>query len=639
MPLEMDLMVPLFQKGGSVMRGVAQAGKKAAEAQKTQQTQQLKKGKKLVEVLKSLKEEGDIGAIRRLERIGDEAPYAAERIDERALRSALSGGDNAATLAIIKPQDFRYLAAPLPSDYLSYERTPTLGAMELGGTITPPEYLRHLSDISQNQGFRDIPFLQYGEQKGTSRLGVKGHEGRHRMRALEDMGDEGALVRLLPQASVREPLPRMSRSEFLEALAEKYGTPLRLDPEDFESVITDLSKPVTPFQKGGSALKGAIAAGKAAKEAKKDKPPKVKQTVKEPVRVAFPGIYKRPDVIAAEAAAQVAPESPALKQLFGVTRQDLADIARSRKGNLPGTLPGAAANPRGSEAATKVMTRANEQRILDAMAEAEKYPELVTGMDPWYVMDPLYQLMVKELGPEQAMKEYPMMNALMGMASPGSEVTTEIPRGSAAYYLQKQGRFPEFEEFLGMPFSQRGPEVAEDIRTVPGHMYHSTAQAVPMRRFLESGEMEMTTPKVPLYIQASGVPEVGFQTRTPVGDAHWSRATGLADVRGAKQFAGSVSNPEMTQLAPWWRSKIAEQLGIEPVSAQARAWGTFAPQTGVTTPIGSPKLELLADQAVLAGRRMGVPPEDALKMFILGEGRLGKKEGGAVQKGALAVLS
>lgn len=404
-------------------------------------------------------------------------------------------------------------------------------------------------------------------------------------------------------------------------------------------VSSEIDLLVPLFQKGGSAIKGAIAAGKAAKQAQKAKPPKVKQTVKDPVRVAFPGIYQRPDVIAAQAAAQVAPESPALKQLFGVTRQDLADIAKSRQGNLPGTLPGAAANPRGSEAASQIMTRANEQRILDAMSEAEKYPELVTGMDPWYVMDPLYQLMVKELGPEMADQEYRKMNILMGMASPGSEVTTEIPRGTAAYYLQNQGRFSEFEELLGMPASQRGPDFPQDIRSVPGHMYHSTAQAVPMRKYLESGKMEMTTPKVPLYIEASGVPEIGFQTQTPVGDAHFVRATGLADVRGAKQFAGSVTNPEMTQLAPWWRKKIAGELGIEPVSAQARAWGTFAPQTGVTTPIGSPKLELLADQAVLAGQRMGISAEEALKMFIIGEGRLGKKKGGAVRKGGLAAQS
>ena len=42
--------------------------------------------------------------------------------------------------------------------------------------------------------------------------------------------------------------------------------------------------------------------------------------IQNPQRVANPGIYKRPDVIAAEAAARVEPEHPALKQLFGVTR-------------------------------------------------------------------------------------------------------------------------------------------------------------------------------------------------------------------------------------------------------------------------------------------------------------------------------
>jgi hypothetical protein len=213
---------------------------------------------------------------------------------------------------------------------------------------------------------------------------------------------------------------------------------------------------VLQMSKGGKALSAVKKGVETAKKEVKARAPKIKQTVKDPERLAFPGIYKRPDEIAAEAASRVAPESPALKRLFGVTRQDLADIARSRKGNLPGILPGAAANPKGSLAAERIMTPRNTQRILDAMAEAEKYPELVTGMDPWYVMDPLYQMMLKELGPDLAKQEYIKMNTLMGMASPGSEVTTEIPRGTAAYYLQKQGRFPEFEALLGKPASQRG---------------------------------------------------------------------------------------------------------------------------------------------------------------------------------------
>ena len=79
--------------------------------------------------------------------------------------------------------------------------------------------------------------------------------------------------------------------------------------------------------------------------------------IQNPVRVANPGIYKRPDVIAAEAAARVEPEHPALKQLFGVTRQDLYDISQAgtRQGNKETQLwqPGKPGAP--NEAALAVM--------------------------------------------------------------------------------------------------------------------------------------------------------------------------------------------------------------------------------------------------------------------------------------------
>jgi hypothetical protein len=362
------------------------------------------------------------------------------------------------------------------------------------------------------------------------------------------------------------------------------------------------------------------------------KPTKIKPTVLSPERIAFPGIYDNPATIAAEAASRVAPESPNLKRLFGVNREELYEIGKDLRGNLPGTLPGAAENPRGSAAAEKIMTPKNVQRILDVNAEAEKYPSLVQGMDPWYVMTPYYKRMVELLGPEVAAFEYRMQNALSGMASPGSEVNTEIPRGSAAYFLHKQGRFPEFVEHLGLPNAKRGAlGVAEDIINVPGHMYHKTAQAIPMEKFLRTGELDMSSPKVPMYIEASGVPETGFQTQTPVGDAHWSRAVGLGDTRTSKNYGASVSNPEMTQLAPWWRDKIAAELGIESVPAQARTWGAFSGQTGVTTPIGAPKLELIADQIAATANRLGVSLETARDMVMMGKARMGKAEGGMVE--------
>ena len=72
------------------------------------------------------------------------------------------------------------------------------------------------------------------------------------------------------------------------------------------------------------------------------------QTVRNPQRMAFPGIYKNPKDIAAEAAARVEPEDPSLKRLFGVTRDDLYQMGKGRVGNVSGALPGAAAKPKGA---------------------------------------------------------------------------------------------------------------------------------------------------------------------------------------------------------------------------------------------------------------------------------------------------
>ena len=364
--------------------------------------------------------------------------------------------------------------------------------------------------------------------------------------------------------------------------------------------------------------------------------PAYEQTVTNPLRNAFPGIYKRPDIIAQEAAARVAPESPALKQLFGVTRDDLYEMGKGRVGNVSGVLPGAAANPKGSRAAMDVMNPRNEQRLLDVLSEAEKYPALVKGMDPWYIMDPAYQRLEQLVGPEEAVKRYRQLNTLTGMASPGSDVLTEMNRGTAANYLATQGRFGDFVNYAGKPMGARGADFPEDLRAVMGHPYHRTAQAIPMQQYLDTGTVQMSSPKVPAYIQASGVPQTGFQTDLPVGDAHWSRAVGLADTRGAATRKGqsvipgaSVSNPEMSTLAPWWKDKIAGEIGIESVPAQARAWGAFSPQTGVESPIGAPKLEMLSMKIMEAANRLGITPEQARDMILKGEAYAGKKEGGS----------
>lgn len=348
-------------------------------------------------------------------------------------------------------------------------------------------------------------------------------------------------------------------------------------------------------------------------------------TVANPQRAAFPGIYKDPRVIAAEAAENTVPESRSLFDLFGVTRSDMASVARNRQGNQA-PITNFAARPKGSEAAENVMTRPNTQRIIDTLGEAEKYPELVTGMDAWYVMDPAFHRLVELVGKDEAIKRYNQFNTLSGMASPGSDVLTELNRGSAANYLATQGRFGDFMKYGGVAEANRGANFPADMAGVMSHPYHSTAQAGPMQKFMTSGRMEMDSPKVPLYIQSAGVPETGFQTALPVGDAHWSRGVGLADTRNTQMRKGvevvpgaSVSNTELQTLGDWWKTNVAGELGIESVPAQARAWGTFARQTGVETPVGAPKLELLAQKIMQTAQQTGLPPELVRDRVLLGE--------------------
>ena len=351
-------------------------------------------------------------------------------------------------------------------------------------------------------------------------------------------------------------------------------------------------------------------------------------TVMNPERIAFPDIYKNPKELVQEAASRVAPENPLLKQLFNVSRQDLFDISQqgTRAGNITDAPFKTAKNPKGAAHAQQVMNPRNVQRLQDIVAEAKQQPELYKGMASWYTMDPLYRRFVDIYGPDRAIGEYNKFNTLTGMASPGSEVLTELNRGTAANMMDTLGRFEDFRKFGGVSEFKRGADFPPELSGVIGHPYHSTAQAGPMGKYLASGLLEMDSAKVPSYIVASGVPETGFQTRFAVGDAHFSRLLGLPDVRGATTKKGvptipkaSASVPEMVSIAPFFRQKIAEPMGIEAVPAQAVIWGAGSGATGVTSPIGAPKLELLAQQIGETAMRLGVSPETARDMIIRGQ--------------------
>lgn len=345
-------------------------------------------------------------------------------------------------------------------------------------------------------------------------------------------------------------------------------------------------------------------------------PPRLKpgEYVRDRQRTAFPGIYDRPDEIAARAAANTAPESPALRELFGVTRDDLYQMSQAPRVN-PSTvrLP---ANPRGSQAAENIMTPRNTQRLIDTMAEAQKYPELSQGMAAWYNMDPARdRLQQISNNPDLAFERF---NTYSGMASPGSDVMTELRRGTTARMLDEQGRMDDWIRYGGNPAASGVPA---DMVGVPGHPYHPTAHVIPMEHYSRTGEIGIKAPKVPPYIQASLPQSMGGTWTTPVGDAHFSRAVGLADTRKSQEYGGSVSTPELSTLMPWW-SRISNEVGLQEVPAQATTWGVFSRETGVETPVGKPKLELLADSIMRRAFELGKDPRQVRDDVLTGRERL-----------------
>ena len=177
---------------------------------------------------------GNYGA-RRVERAADEIPNLEKMFSEEGLRQAFSG-DNAKAMMTMNPADFENYAARL-----HYKSSVGPNAAKLASqgdlskhTMTTEEYLKYLRTLPE--GFDDVPFLQISkEETGLPLMPyITGHEGRHRNRALAGAGQQQSLVQLMPNYELREPLPRRSQEEYIEALKDEMAmTGNKVKPEKY----------------------------------------------------------------------------------------------------------------------------------------------------------------------------------------------------------------------------------------------------------------------------------------------------------------------------------------------------------------------------------------------------------------------
>lgn len=168
--------------------------------------------------------EGGYG-LRRVERAADEIPNLEKLYALDALRSAFSG-DNARGLMTMKPADFEKYAAPLLTNLSQQSK----------------DNIANLKTIQGAGGFSDVPFfLVNKELAGSTGVPfVTGHEGRHRSRAMDAAGVQSGLVQFLPRAELREPFPRKSQEQYIDAIRKEMAlSGNKIKPEKYYLNETD----------------------------------------------------------------------------------------------------------------------------------------------------------------------------------------------------------------------------------------------------------------------------------------------------------------------------------------------------------------------------------------------------------------
>jgi hypothetical protein len=107
----------------------------------------------------------------------------------------------------MNPADFERYSAPLLTDLSQKSK----------------DNIANLKAIQKVGGFSDVPFfLVNKELAGSTGLPwITGHEGRHRSRAIDEAGIQAGLVQFLPRAELREPFPRRSQEQYIEAIRKE----------------------------------------------------------------------------------------------------------------------------------------------------------------------------------------------------------------------------------------------------------------------------------------------------------------------------------------------------------------------------------------------------------------------------------
>lgn len=365
------------------------------------------------------------------------------------------------------------------------------------------------------------------------------------------------------------------------------------------------------------------------------------QTVTDPQRIMYPGIYKDPNDLVTDALRRFVPDpgkDGLMYRLFGHTRDSLDELSQGNRrfDSFRPTLGPASEQPftppaggTGADVSDRVLTRRNANRLQEAIDAGLRNPQ-IRNTRSWYEMSPLWDhadtLGVPDTGPFSKRA----LNTRMGVMSPSAAPPVEVERGFLANYLAHEGRTEDFVRLGGVPLEERGDWFPPDMMDMTSHLRHRRAHVPNLLDFETTGRLWSPKHKVPTYVGATD--PVWPNASRPIADAHLTRFSGYPDVRTSNTQATlkkELSNSEYSDFFPWFDKAVASPLDLRPRDAQALMWNLGGPQTGVRY-IGPMKLEMISNFMGQSADRLGVSPEHARDMLLTGK-TPGFAEGGTVE--------
>jgi hypothetical protein len=488
----------------------------------------------------------------------------------------------------------RYHHGDIPGAFIS-----GLGALGSAASVIPTPMTRGIGTALS----LGAPALNYGIDKLRG-APVKKAEGRST--------NDDAKNFQLSTGSIEDLLAgNTDFSHFLSQAKHDLTHFPKMDKNKVDEFATDMAMNFGPMGVGSIADAGAKKLGKILSSSGDV----VKPTVRNPERAEFPDIYRDPRIIVNESAKRVPEESPLLKQLFGVNRQDLDDMTRAMGPNLSADYYKAKTPPKYID---RLTVPKNTQRVQDVLGEAQADPRF-TGSYGWYQSDPLKQRFI-ELNPNGAY-DFDRFTQLGSGLSPSTAVPQEIKRSSVAYMMDKNGRLPDFLDPTNMPPGY-------------GHAYHTSAHNSAVQNMIDRGDFR------PLKLQDAPKTRVYYGSRSgenldvPTADAHFVRGIGLADLRPTSfakkpSYGKSINATELDPVSNWFGSKVSAPMDMRSSPAQALQWNAMGTSTGVDTELGVPFLELLSRRIGDVAKKEGIHPTKVRDDFIQGKRHL--KEGGLAQ--------